>query len=104
MWCIVVRLIARSNQFVSAVRLGGNKINERKVVFTQEFKSWLAGAVGNYFGDKAIPKNVATVTGVFECGANVEFNLEKKLESAIVNGLGKLIYLSEYMGEQCTVI
>jgi len=57
--------------------LAGNVNNERKIVFTQEFKSWLNGAVINHFGVGNVPKNVAKIAELFQQDANVEFHLEK---------------------------
>lgn len=97
------RLVAPSRLFVSAVRLAGNKNNERKIVFTQEFKSWFSGAVVGHFGVGNVPNSVAKIAELFQQDTNVEFYLEKKQEPALVSGLGRLVYLGEYSEEQCTL-
>ncbi|WP_152668438.1 hypothetical protein [Pseudomonas frederiksbergensis] len=99
----LVKLVAPSSQFVSAVRLAGNKINERKIIFTQEFKSWFVSAVRDHFGQRNMLKNVAAIAGFFDQSSNVEFNLEKKQEPALLNGMGKLIYLNQYSDDQLVV-
>jgi hypothetical protein len=98
----VVKIVAPHRKFVSAIRLAGNKLNERKIVFTEEFNSWFGDALRDYFSGQELPKKLAKLNGVFQKGGIVEFNLEKNKEPSLIDGVGKLIYLNEYSAEQCT--
>lgn len=94
-------LLAPSDVFVSAVRVAGNKLNDRKIVFTAEFKRWFCKELRSACDGHDIPKNAATVLSYFEQTSSVEYTV-KKNEPALVSGLGKLVYLDNYLDEYCT--
>lgn len=93
-------LTAPSDAFVSAVRVAGNKLNDRKIVFTAEFKQWFCRELRAACDGQDIPKNAASVLAFFEQASSVEYSV-KKQEPALVNGLGKLVYLDAYVDEHC---
>ncbi|MHC3824053.1 hypothetical protein [Pseudomonas sp. G3-19] len=94
-------LLAPSDAFVSAVRVAGNKLNDRKIVFTSEFKQWFCRELRAACDGQETPKNAAAVLAIFEQASSVEFSV-KKQEPALVSGLGKLVYLDTYLDDLCT--
>ncbi|MFP8278530.1 hypothetical protein [Pseudomonas aeruginosa] len=93
-------LVAPSNAFISAIRVAGNKLNDRKIVFTAEFKQWFGREVRAICGD-SVPKSVASVVSYFEQSSSVEYTVRKQ-DPTLVSGQGKLIYLERYSEESCT--
>ncbi|MBD8733208.1 hypothetical protein [Pseudomonas sp. CFBP 13710] len=97
------RLAAPPSKFVSAVRLAGNKLNEKKIVFTEEFNSWFGDALRTHFAAQEVPKKYSKIASLFQKGVSVEFSLEKNKEPSLIDGVGKLIYLNEFTERECTI-
>lgn len=92
--------LAPAESLISAVRVAGNNSNDRKIVFTSDFKAWICRELRREF-DEDIPKGIKAILSLFEENSSVEFVAKKTEQPLTKQGLGKLIYMDSYVEDLC---
>lgn len=87
---------APNNLFISAVRVAGNNNNPKKIIFTEEFKTWLEDQFILMFNDKEISAPASKMLNHFTGPGGLEFTTEKKDESPFGGGAGKVFYFDDF--------